>query len=171
MRVRQRPTSVLTRLIRLGTVLAVLSGCGAAEGDPSTVTQTEAGVVGPEDAAAEVEESDSDPADAMVTPRPGMVDVEPVRIWYEYGSWDGDLMYVTFRSQGEPCEVLDRIEIDETETRVTVTLYQGRDTDIGPDEPCDGPWRTLGVVLPPLERDYGPEEGAFVNGASLTDRP
>jgi hypothetical protein len=171
-RTRQRPTPVVARSIALATVsLVVLSGCGAAEGDPPPVTEPEDGVVGIEEGPAEVEESDSEPPDAMVTPRPGMVDVEPVRIWYEYGSWDGDLMYITFRSQGEPCEVLDRIEIDETETRVTVTLYQGRDPDIDPDEPCDGPWRALGVVLPPLQRDYGPEEGAFVNGGSLTDGP
>jgi hypothetical protein len=81
-----------------------------------------------------------------------------VRIWLEYGSWDGELMYVTFLSRGEPCEVLDRVEIDETETRVTVTLYQGRDPDIDPAAPCDGPLRPLGVVLPPLQRDDGPEE-------------
>jgi hypothetical protein len=107
----------------------------------------------------------------MVTPRPGMLDVEPVEIWLEYGSWEGDLMYITFPSQGEPCEALDRIEIEETETRVTVTLYQGRDPAIAPDEPCDGPSRAHGVVLPALERDYGPEEGAFINGANPTDHP
>jgi hypothetical protein len=165
---RRRPTSVLARSIASGTaILVVLSGCGSAEGDaPAEVAETEAGVGGTDEEA-----SDSEPVDAMVTPRPGMVDVEPVRIWLEYGSWDGDLMYITFLSQGAPCEVLDRIEIDETETRVTVTLYQGRDPDIDPDEPCDGPWQALGVVLPPLQRDYGPEEGAFVNGANLTDSP
>jgi hypothetical protein len=162
-RIDQRPGSFLARPLALGIVILVgLSGCGSDEGDAPT--ETEAGPSG-------FEESDSEPPEAMVTPRPGMVDVEPVRIWLEYGSWDGELMYVTFLSQGEPCEVLDRIEIDETETRVTVTLYQGRDPDIDPDEPCDGPLRALGVVLPPLQRDYGPEEGSFLNGAHAIDSP
>jgi hypothetical protein len=48
-------------------------------------------------------------------------------------------MLVTFASQGPPCEVLDRVEVDETDTQVTITLYQGRDPDIDADQPCDGP--------------------------------
>jgi hypothetical protein len=172
-RARQRPTSFLARSVATGTVvLVVLSGCGGTEGDePTQLAETESGVAETEEGTAELEESDSEPPEAMVTPRPGMVDVEPVRIWLEYGSWDGDLMYVTFLSKGEPCEVLDHIEIEESETRVTVTLFQGRDPALDPDEPCDGPWRALGVVLPPLERDHGPEEGSFVNGASSIDSP
>jgi hypothetical protein len=172
MRVRQRPPSVVARSTTLASVfLIVLSGCGAAGEDPPSVTPSDTEEVGNAEASSEEQEADSETPDAVVTPRPGMIDVEPVRIWYEYGSWDGELMYVTFRSQGAPCEVLDRIEIDEGETRVTVTLYQGRDPDLDRAEPCDGPWKALRVVLPPLERDYGPEEGAFVNGASLTDGP
>jgi len=144
-------------------ILTVLSVCGAADGDSSAVPA-------PEEQPSELEQSDSEPPDAMVTPRSGMLDVEPVRVWYEYGSWDGDRTYITFPSQGAPCEVLDRIEIDETESRITVTLYQGRDPDLDPDEPCDGPSQALGVVLPPFERDHGLEEGILVNGA-LTDDP
>jgi hypothetical protein len=171
-RTRPRSTSLVARAAVLGTlVLVALSGCGAAGGEPAAVTERDMGVVGAEGETSETEQSDSETADAMVIPRPGMLDAEPVEIWLEYGSWEGDLMYITFPSQGEPCEVLDRIEIDEAETRVTVTLYQGRDPDIAPDEPCDGPSRSHLVVLPPLERDYGPEEGAFVNGANPTDRP
>jgi hypothetical protein len=171
--VGQRPPTVIVRSLALGIViLVVLSGCGGTEGDaPTQLAETESGATETDEGTAEFEESDSEPPEAMVTPRPGMVDVEPVRIWLEYGSWEGDLKYVNFLSKGEPCEVLDHIEIDETETRVTVTLYQGRDPDIDPDEPCDGPWRALGVVLPPLQGEYGPEEGSFVNGANLTDSP
>jgi hypothetical protein len=173
MRADQRPTSLLARWLALGTVILVaLQGCGIDEGDPPTrLAETEGGVATTEEGESGFEESDSEQPDAMVTPRPGMVDVEPVRIWLEYGSWDGELMYVTFLSKGEPCEVLDRIEIDETETRVTVTLYQGRDPDMDPDEPCDGPLKGLQVVLPPLQRSYGPEEGSFVNGANSIDSP
>jgi hypothetical protein len=139
--------------------LLVLGGCAS----------TDAPAAQPEPGEVE-EQNDSDPPESMVTPRPGMIDVEPVRIWYEFGSWDGDDSYVVFPSQGPPCEVLDRVEIDEAETHVTITLYQGREPDIDPDEPCDGPTRAVGVVLT-LSRDYGPEEGSVINGASLTDAP
>ena len=130
--------------------------------------------------------------DAMVTPQPGMVDVEPVRWWYNYGQgWDWgrgadeNMMVVTFASQGPPCQVLDRAEIDETDTQVTITLYQGRDPDIDPDEPCDGPTHVVGVDLP-LSRNYGPDglspynlagitaetgEGPVINGGRQKDSP
>jgi hypothetical protein len=120
--------------------------------------------------------------EAIVTPRPGMVDVEPVRWWYDYGRWDDDhTLLVTFASQGPPCEVLDRIEVDDTGSTATITLYQGRDPDIDPDEPCDGPTRTVGVEVP-VSRSYGPAgvspyvragmtaesgEGPVVNGGSI----
>jgi len=125
-------------------------------------------------------------AEAMVTPRPEMLDVEPVRWWYDYQQgWDwgrgadDHTMLVTFPSQGAPCQVLDRIEIDETDTQVTITLYQGRDPDIDPDQPCDGPTHVAGVDVP-LSRDYGltpyslagitaeTGEGAVINGGHPT---
>jgi hypothetical protein len=127
--------------------------------------------------------------EAMVTPRPGMLDVEPVRWWYDYQQgWDwgrgadDHTMLVTFASQGPPCQVLDHIEVAETDTQVTITLYQGRDPDIDPDQPCDGPSQVVGVDVP-LSRDYGPTpyslagitaetgEGAVINGGHLPDRP
>lgn len=124
--------------------------------------------------------------DTMVTPQPGMVNVEPVPWWYTYGSGDQPhTMLVTFASQGPPCQVLDRVEVDETSAGVTVTLYQGRHPDSDPDEPCDGPTQVVGVQIP-LARDYGPAglwpyslagitaetgEGSVSNGGSLTDSP
>ena len=91
-------------------------------------------------------------------------------------------MLLTFASQGPPCEVLDRVEVDETDTRITVTLYHGRDPDLGPDEPCDGPTHVAGVDVP-LSRDHGPTpyslagitaesgEGPVVNGGYPADGP
>ncbi len=124
--------------------------------------------------------------DNMVAPQPGMVDVEPVPWWYTYGSGDQHhTMLLTFASQGPPCQVLDRVEVDETATGVTVTLYQGRHPDADPDEPCNGPTQIFGVQVP-LSRDYGPYgiwpyslagiraetgEGPVTNGGSLTDSP
>jgi hypothetical protein len=126
--------------------------------------------------------------EAMVTPRPGMLDPQPVRWWYDYQQgWDwghGDndhTMLVTFPSQGAPCQVLDRVEFNESDGQATITLYQGRHPDIDPDEPCDGPTHVAGVDVP-LMRDYGPTpytrpgltaergEGAVTNGGSLPDR-
>lgn len=109
-----------------------------------------------------------------------MLDVEPVQIWYETGSVDARAQLETFASQGPPCEVLDRVEVDETDTQVTITLYQGRDPDSDPDQPCDGPTHVVGVHVP-LSRNYGPTpyslagitaetgEGPVINGGSLTD--
>jgi hypothetical protein len=120
---------------------------------------------------------------AIVTPQPGMLDVQPVRWWYDYGRDNLHDMLVTYASQGPPCEVLDRIEVDETGTQAIVTLYQGRDPDADPADPCDGPTQVVGVEVP-LTRDYGPAgvspyilagitaengEGPVVNGGSLTD--
>jgi hypothetical protein len=122
---------------------------------------------------------------AIVTPQPGMLDVQPVRWWYDYGRDDVHDMLVTFASQGPPCEVLDRVEVDESGTHAIVTLHQGRDPDADPDDPCDGPTHVVAVEVP-LTRDYFPAgvspyilagitaengEGPIINGGSLTDSP
>ena len=120
-------------------------------------------------------------AAATVTPQPGMLDVHPVTIWYQHASVDDRTLLVTFASQGPPCEVLDRVDVDETETRVTITLYQGRDPDSDAGHPCDGPTRVVGVDVP-LSRAYGPApfslagitaergDGAVINGGHLPEQ-
>lgn len=125
----------------------------------------------PDEATLGEEQSDAETGE-LVTPRPGMTDVEPVRIWLEKGSWDGDLSYVMFLSQGAPCEVLDHIDIEErkdVDNRWLVTLYQGRDPDIDPAAPCDGPWRAFTVVLPAFEGAPDGDVRELVNGADLLD--
>jgi hypothetical protein len=108
--------------------------------------------------------------EALVRPRPGMLDVEPVRIWYEYGSVDDHTMLLTFASQGPPCEVLDHVEVDDTDTRLTITLYHGRDPDADPDETCDGPPGQVFDVEVPLSRPFVLEQDVLINGGSLSDR-
>jgi hypothetical protein len=138
--------------------LFVLGGCGGS--DPSDSP--------PE--ATELVDDRPDVPEATVTPRPGMLEVEPVRIWYEYGTLDEHTMLVTFASQGPPCEVLDRVEVDQTETRLTITLSHGRDPDADPGDPCDGrPDRVFDVEVP-LFRPFVFEVDVLVNGGSLTDR-
>jgi hypothetical protein len=150
----------------VGVALVVaLSGCA---GEDTSGRQPQA--VGTEDAAAEDRGYELED-DAEVTPRPGMLDVEPVRIWLEYGGGDDpDAMLVTFASQGPPCEVLDSFEVVEVGTTVTITLYHGRDPDADPDLPCDGPPDRAFRVSVPLEGAYDfPDDATLVNGGSLTD--
>jgi hypothetical protein len=144
--------------VGLGALL-VLGGCGGSD------------VPDPHPEATDPGEDSPDVAEATVTPRPGMLDVEPVRIWYAYGTVDEHTMLLTFASQGPPCEVLDRYEVDETDTRLTITLYHGRDPDAAPDERCDGsPDRVFDVEVP-LSRPFVFEQDVLINGGSLTDRP
>jgi hypothetical protein len=151
-----------TRVVLAVAALLVLSGCagtGAPELQPQTTVTEEV-----------IEHDQPYELEALVRPQPGMLDVEPVRIWYEYGSVDEHTMLVTFASQGPPCEVLDRVEVDETDTRLTITLYHGRDPNIDPDEPCAGqPDRVFNVEVP-LARPFVFEEDVLINGGSLTDR-
>jgi hypothetical protein len=148
------------RLALAAVALLVLSGCDGTDAvdQPQRATETDGATDLADDSPFEVE--------ATVTPRPGMLDVEPVQIWYEHGSVDARTLSVTFASQGPPCEVLDRVEVDETDTRITVTLYHGRDPEHGPDEPCDGPPDRVFDVEVPLSRDYDFEEDVLVVGGS-----
>lgn len=101
-----------------------------------------------------------------------MTDPEPAKIWLEYGSWEGDLSYVMFPGQGEPCEVPGHIDIEQSEVaedRSVVTLYQGRDPDIDPSEPCDGPTRAFTVVLPVFEPTHDADVARLVNGVDPID--
>jgi hypothetical protein len=151
-----------TRLLFGAAALLVGSGCagtGASEPQP-LATGTEE--VTDHDQPYELE--------TLVSPRPGMLEVEPVRIWYEYGSVGDHTMLVTFASQGPPCEVLDHVEVDETDTRLTITLHHGRDPDTDPGEPCDGPPDRVFDVEVPLSRPFVFEEDVLINGGSLTDR-
>jgi hypothetical protein len=162
MAARCSPPATPTRLVFGVSALLVLSGCA---GNDAPELQPQATVT------EEVTEQSEYPREreTLVRPRPGMLDVEPVRIWYEYGSVDDHTMLVTFGSQGPPCEVLDHVEVDETDTRLTITLYHGRDPDADPDEPCDGPPDRVFDVEVPLSRPFVPEEDVLIDGASLTD--
>ncbi|HEV7453026.1 MAG TPA: hypothetical protein VGO16_16905 [Pseudonocardiaceae bacterium] len=71
----------------------------------------------------------------LVTPRPGMAGVRPV-------PWDraepvtgGRALLVSWWSGVEPCQVLDRVEVQERAPEVVVTLYEGHDP-AQPDVEC-----------------------------------
>jgi hypothetical protein len=151
-----------TRLVFAVAALLVLSGCAGTDAPDLRPQATGTEEVIEHDQPYELE--------GLVIPRPGMLDVEPVNIWYEYGRVDDRTMLLTFASQGPPCEVLDHVEVDETDTRLTITLYHGRDPDADPDEPCDGPPDRVFDVEVPLSGPFSPEEDVLINGGSLTDR-
>ncbi|WP_433221720.1 hypothetical protein [Microtetraspora malaysiensis] len=50
-------------------------------------------------------------------------------------SADGRSLAIVWWSGVAPCTVLDRVEVEESATRVTVTLYEGRDPR-HPDTAC-----------------------------------
>ena len=71
----------------------------------------------------------------LVQPVPGMVDVQVVPFQRAKGEKDSKTLTVIFWSGVEPCNVLDRVDVDETEKEVTITLYEGSDPQTG-DQAC-----------------------------------
>jgi hypothetical protein len=133
-------------------LLLALTACGFATPEPPVE-------VDPED-----EQADGELPDAMVVAAPGQVDVEPVS--WDMVEWYGSTsLRLQFRSQGPPCQVLDRVEVEETPARVTLTLFQGRDPSLAADDPrCeDAPLLMLGVEVPLSEWVECPR--TYVDGA------
>jgi hypothetical protein len=65
----------------------------------------------------------------LVEPTPGMADVRPVG-WDE-AAVDGAAVEVFWWSGVAPCTVLDRVEVEEDDETVTITLFEGRDASQG----------------------------------------
>lgn len=59
----------------------------------------------------------------LVEPTPGMEGVHPVE--WDAASMDGTTVEVSWWSGVAPCTVLDRVEVEETEDVVTITLFEG----------------------------------------------
>ncbi|MBW3618610.1 MAG: hypothetical protein KY461_00040 [Actinobacteria bacterium] len=68
-----------------------------------------------------------------VTPTPGMADVRPVP--WDASTIDGTNVTVAWWSGVAPCNVLDRVEVDEGDEVVTITLFEGSDP-AEPDAAC-----------------------------------
>jgi hypothetical protein len=113
-------------------VTALVAGCGATGSGPSAPDS--ASDVAPDHAEEELEQNESEVADAVAVPVPGQADVQPVP--WDLVEWvEGDIIGFQFRSRGAPCEVLDRVEVDEDGVRVTATLFVGRDPSVARDDP------------------------------------
>jgi predicted small lipoprotein YifL len=131
-----------------------LTACGTATPAPPQEPDPE-----PDD-----EQAESELPDEMVVAAPGQADVEPVS--WDMVEWYGSTsLRLQFRSQGPPCQVLDRVQVEETPARVTLTLFQGRDPSLAADDPrCeDAPLRTFGVEVPLSEWVECPR--TYVDGA------
>ena len=114
-----------TKLKRWAAGVAVTASLLGACGDPTTV----AGAPGdPDQPISSSPGQDGPPGGGgpqTVTPRPGMADVHPVA--WRRSTADGSSVTVRFYSGVEPCNVLDRVEVAETDASVTITLYEGSD--------------------------------------------
>ncbi len=66
-----------------------------------------------------------------VTPRPGMADVRPVS-WTKARVVDsGNAVRLFFWSGVEPCNVLDRVDVEYGTRSITLTLFEGHDASAG----------------------------------------
>lgn len=74
------------------------------------------------------------PTASRVEPQPGQIDVRPIP-WERYDKHGPKTLEFFFWSGVEPCYVLDRVEVEESEERVKVTLFQGR-TETDEDIAC-----------------------------------
>jgi hypothetical protein len=112
---------VSIRLVGVVVASVVLAGCAGATpvtpgaGPESPVSSTP----GP---------STPGPTALKVTPRPGLIDVRP-QAW-EGAELDGPRkLRIEFYGGVEECEGVDRVEVEESPDRVTVSLYVGRVPD------------------------------------------
>ena len=108
----------MTRLAAL-LVLAVLAGCGSgSDGDTSVSSPPDTGPVTTEP---------GDPGSggaAIVTPTPGLGNVNPTAIDSAASTAD-DKLEVRFYNGVQACYGVDRVEVEETDADVTVTVFTG----------------------------------------------
>lgn len=73
---------------------------------------------------------DREPSPQVVEPRSGMSNVRPVS-WSDYEVLDERSVRVFFTSGVEPCYVLDRVDVQYSPERITVSLFVGSDPEAG----------------------------------------
>jgi hypothetical protein len=131
----------MRRIALLIPLLLVAGACGSPEGsagaepgsppsrsyDPETPVTSRPGTPGKDD--------EGGPGYDLVHPKPGMHDIQTVPFARVKSENDSNTLIVIFWSGVEPCNVLDRVEIEETARDVTITLYEGSDPQMG-DAAC-----------------------------------
>ncbi|HEX2026763.1 MAG TPA: hypothetical protein VHF25_02055 [Nitriliruptorales bacterium] len=89
-----------------------------------------------DDTAVVVEPQPGQPGDPgggpqFVLPRPGMADVAARQFDSATVGDDDRTVTVLYWSGVEPCAVLDRVEVEESDTQVAITLFEGHDPAAG----------------------------------------
>ena len=112
--------------------LSVFAGCGPGPGRPAG----DGSVANPEDPVTMTPQPGSDLPDPdggpqRVRPRPGMADVRPVPWEKARPTADGRSVRITYWSGVEPCNVLDHVEMDYSESKITIGLFEGHDPTAG----------------------------------------
>jgi hypothetical protein len=110
--------------IALLVVMVAVAACGRAEPPPGSAG------TGPDDPVVSSPDDTGDvPAGSQpqrVVPRPGMKDVRPVP-WDKARSLGERSVLIRYWSGVEPCNVLDRVDVEYGTEKVTVTLFEGHD--------------------------------------------
>lgn len=131
---------VLVAALSALTLLATACAGGAVRRD--AIVEDRAVVVEPEPGHP------AGPGDGpqFVLPRPGMADVAPRPFDSATASDDGRTVTLLYWSGVEPCAVLDRVELQESDEQVTITLFEGHDPAAG-DVACIEIAQQKGVVV------------------------
>lgn len=116
---------LLTLLITGALVLAACGSDDAPVGEPRDAS--------PDDPVSSPEPGDKElpgvGGPELVEPRPGMDNPHPSAFTSVEPIGDERTLAVFFTGGVAPCYVLDRVEIDETDTTVTITLFIGADPE------------------------------------------
>lgn len=113
-------------VIALLAASLVLAACGSpAESGGPGAGASSPGPDTPTSSTPDPGEPVPSPSPSRVEPRPGQTDVREIG-WDTYTRLGPRRLEVTFSSGIEPCYVLDHVDVSETESKITITLFEGR---------------------------------------------
>jgi hypothetical protein len=121
--------TAMKRLLVVTACALVLAACGepgsidAGGGDGGGSDGSTGGPDEPVSSTLDPNEPMPAPSPSLVEPQPGQENVRPIR-WESYEA-DGRTVTIAYWSGVEPCAVLDHVEVEEGDKRVTVTLFEG----------------------------------------------
>ena len=114
--------------------LAATAGCGSGQDPARPGGQLDRSVSDPNEPVTMTPEPGSDVHDVggrpeRVRPRPGMADLRAVPWEKARQTPSGRSLRITYWSGVEPCNVLDRVDVDYRTSKIVVTLYEGHDPE------------------------------------------
>ncbi len=107
-----------TRLLLLVLIVGCAGPTPVTPGGPDSPVTSTPGTPPPE----------PEPTALRVSPRPGLLDVRP-QAWERAVPVGPRRLSIEFYGGVEECQGLDRVEVEETRRRVTVTIFVGRVPD------------------------------------------